>query len=82
LTEAAGWFAEQASQLKLKRDDPSGGIGTFEALETLMLGIRESWRFGKCFPSFGKLTQGFQTMISKHSVHAPKNNTDALRHSV
>ena len=40
LTEAAGWLAEKASRLKLRRDDPSGGIGTFEALETLALGIR------------------------------------------
>jgi hypothetical protein len=40
LTEAAGWLAEKASQLKLKRDDSEGGLGLFEALETLMLGIR------------------------------------------
>ena len=40
LKEAAGWFAEKVSQLKLRRDDSGGGIGTFEALETLMLGIR------------------------------------------
>ena len=36
LTETAGWFAEKASQFKLQRDDSDGGIGTFEALETLM----------------------------------------------
>jgi hypothetical protein len=40
LTEAAGWLVEKASQWKLKRDDSDGGIGTFEALETLTLGIR------------------------------------------
>ena len=38
--EAAGWFEEQAAQLKLGQDHASGGIGTFEALETLVLGIR------------------------------------------
>lgn len=40
LKEAAGWFAEKAAQLKLGEDRASGGIGTFEALETLSLGIR------------------------------------------
>jgi hypothetical protein len=39
LTEATGWLAEKASQLKLRGDESSGGIGTFEALETLTLGI-------------------------------------------
>src|ERR1700727_2799393 len=32
ITEATGWLAEKASQLKLKRDHSDGGIGTFEAL--------------------------------------------------
>jgi hypothetical protein len=38
LTEATGWLVERASQLKLKRDS-SGGLKTFEALETFALGI-------------------------------------------
>jgi hypothetical protein len=40
LSEAAGWLAEKASQIKLHRDHAGGGLGTFEALETLSLGIR------------------------------------------
>jgi hypothetical protein len=40
LTEVTGWLAEKASQFKLQRDDSGGGLGTFEALETLTLGIR------------------------------------------
>jgi hypothetical protein len=40
LKEAAGWLAEKAAQLKLREDHASGGIGTFETLETLGLGIR------------------------------------------
>lgn len=39
LTEVAGWLAEKASQFKLQRDDSGGGLGTFEALEALTLGI-------------------------------------------
>jgi hypothetical protein len=40
LMEAAGWLAEKASQFKLHRDAAEGGLGTFEALETLTLGIQ------------------------------------------
>ena len=40
MTEATGWLAEKASQIKLSGDDADGGIGTFEALETLGLGIQ------------------------------------------
>jgi hypothetical protein len=39
LMEATGWLAEKASKLKLRLDDP-GGLGTFESLETLSLGIQ------------------------------------------
>lgn len=38
LKVAAGWVAEKISRLKLQ-SDTDGGIGTFEALETLALGI-------------------------------------------
>ena len=40
ITEAVGWVAEKASRLKLGRDLDGLGLGTFEALETLSLGIR------------------------------------------
>jgi hypothetical protein len=49
-TEVAGWLAEKASQFKLQRDDSSGGLGTFEALETLTLGIRGKWALWKVLP--------------------------------
>ena len=38
LKQATAWLAEKASELKLRRDEP-GGLGTFQALETLTLGI-------------------------------------------
>jgi hypothetical protein len=38
LKEFGGWLAEKASRLKLKPND-KGGLGTFEALEFLALGI-------------------------------------------
>jgi len=40
LMEAVGWLMEKASRLKLQRDESGEGIGTFEALETLTLGIQ------------------------------------------
>jgi hypothetical protein len=40
LKEAAGWLMEKVSRLKLRRDESGEGLGTFEALEILTLGIR------------------------------------------
>jgi hypothetical protein len=40
LSEVTGWLAERASQCKLERAHSGAGIGTFEALETLTLGIQ------------------------------------------
>jgi hypothetical protein len=39
IKEAASWFAEKASRLKLRRQG-ADSLGTFETLETLALGIR------------------------------------------
>jgi hypothetical protein len=39
LMEAVGWLMEKASRFKLQSDESGEGIGTFEALETLTLGI-------------------------------------------
>jgi hypothetical protein len=68
LKEAAGWFAEKASQLKLKRDDSGGGIGTFEALETLMLGIRGKFALWQVLP-----------IIREVDVRIPDNNFETLK---
>jgi len=38
LKQATAWLAEKASKLKFRFDEPRG-LGTFEALETLTLGI-------------------------------------------
>jgi len=40
LMEAVGWLAEKASRLKLRQDASGRGLGTFEALELLTLGVR------------------------------------------
>lgn len=51
LMEAVGWLAEKASQLKLSRDGSCRGIGTFEALELLTLGIRGKSALWKTLPA-------------------------------
>src|SRR5437867_3954644 len=43
ITEAVGWVAERVSRLKLRRTGEGVGLGTFETLETLTLGIRGKW---------------------------------------
>lgn len=55
LKEATGWIAEKAAQFKLREDHATGGIGTFEALETLVLGIREKLALWQVLPVARKL---------------------------
>lgn len=50
LMEAAGWLAEKASQFKLHRDAAEGGLGTFESLETLVLGIQGKMALWRALP--------------------------------
>jgi hypothetical protein len=54
-TETAGWFVEKASQLTLRRDETEPGIGTFEALETLTLGIRGKLALWQVLPVIRKV---------------------------
>lgn len=55
LTEVTGWLAEKASQIKLERDNSGGGLGTFEALETLTLGIRGKLALWKALQVIGEV---------------------------
>jgi hypothetical protein len=48
--EAAGWLSEKASRLKLQQDESGTGLGTFEALETLSLGIRGKQALWRVLP--------------------------------
>jgi hypothetical protein len=49
LKDIAAWVAEKASQLKLRRDR-AGGLGTFEAMEALALGIIGKLELWKALP--------------------------------
>jgi hypothetical protein len=50
LAAATGWLVEMASRLKLRRDESGAGLGTFEALETLALGIQGKLSLWKILP--------------------------------
>ncbi len=50
LMQAIGWVGEKVSQFKLQRDDRGGGLGTFEALETLALGLRGKLALWRALP--------------------------------
>lgn len=66
LAEAAGWLVERASQFKLQRDDSSGGLGTFEALEALTLGIRGKLALWRVLP----LILRFDSRVPAHDYGA------------
>jgi hypothetical protein len=52
--EVLGWFSEKVSQLKMRRDH-SGGLGTFEALEMLALGIQGKIGLWTALPEIRKV---------------------------
>jgi hypothetical protein len=60
LKEASAWFAEKASRMKLTHDEP-GGLGSFEALEMLALGIlgkRSLWQALPLIADFDERVRG------------------------
>ncbi len=66
LTEAAGWLVEKTTQFKLQRDDSRGGLGTFEALETLTLGIRGKRALWKVLPKIREVDQRIPDLDFEH----------------
>lgn len=52
--EVLGWLSEKVGQLKLRRDH-SGGLGTFEALEMLSLGIQGKVSLWNALPEIRKV---------------------------
>lgn len=60
LKTASAWIAEKVTRLKLSRES-AGGLGTFQALEFLALGIQGKlalWRaLAVASPSDGRLNQ-------------------------
>lgn len=67
LTEAIGWFTERASQFKLHRDSSGAGLGTYEAIEAITLGIRGKLALWKALPE-----------IRNYDARIPDRNFSAL----
>jgi len=83
LMEVAGWFGEKASQFKLHRDS-SGGLGTFEALETLMLGVRGKLALWKALPLIREIDsripeQDYKILAARAEDQFSRVETERLR---
>jgi hypothetical protein len=55
LTESVGWLAERASQFKLHRDKSGAGLGIFEAIELLALGIGGKLALWQALPAICRI---------------------------
>ena len=70
LTEAIGWLGEKATAFKLSRDADGPGLGTFEALEMLTLGIRGKmalWQVLRAISEFDRRipAQDFEQLLAR-----------------
>ena len=81
--EAVAWLAEKASRFKLQRESP-GGLGTFEDLEALSLGIIGKLALWRVLPVIGELdarvpTMDFDTLAAKAHDHYARVEEYRLR---
>jgi hypothetical protein len=67
LMEAIGWMAEKASEFKLRRDNTGSGLGTFEALEVLSVGVQGKLALWRVLP-----------VIRETDPRVPECDTDRL----
>ena len=74
--EILGWLSEKTSELKLRRDH-SGGLGTFEALEMLGLGIQGKIGLWTALPEI----RASRTSTSRPSSPARKRSTTRSKNS-
>ena len=83
LKNAAAWFTEKVSRIKLRHDDPAG-IGAFEAFEALGLGVMGKfalWRaLSRIAPSDARLTgYDFEGLASRAQAQFDKVEEYRLR---
>ena len=81
--EALGWFSEKLGQLKLRRDH-SAGLGTFEALEMLGLGIQGKVSLWTVLPEIRKVDPripdlDFATLLSRAQTQYNQVEEQRLR---
>lgn len=84
LKETAAWLAEKISQLKLGRDGEAIGIGTFEALESLTLGIRGKLGLWRVLPILRKVDAripdiDFEQLAARAEEQFVRVDTERLR---
>ena len=76
--EWASWLAEKVSRLKLKHDS-GDGLGTFEALEFLVLGIHGKRALWLALAAVALTTLDYSGQISGLSLRARKISTQGWR---
>jgi len=81
--EVLGWFSEKLGQLKLRRDH-SAGLGTFEALEMLGLGIQGKVSLWTVLPEIRKVDPripdlDFATLLSRAQTQYNQVEEQRLR---
>jgi hypothetical protein len=81
--EVLGWISEKAGQLKLRRDS-NGGLGTFEALETLALGIQGKLGLWKSLPAIREIDPrvpdlDFDTLLARAQTQYNQVEEQRLR---
>jgi hypothetical protein len=83
LKDAAAWFTEKVSRIKLRHDNPAG-IGAFEAFEALGLGVmgkRALWRaLSRIAPNDARLSgYDFEVLASRAQAQFDKIDEYRLR---
>jgi hypothetical protein len=81
--EVLGWLSEKVGQLKLRREH-SGGLGTFEALETLALGIQGKIGLWTVLPEIRKVDPripdlDFTTLLARAQAQYKEVEEQRLR---
>lgn len=72
--EWSAWLAEKVSRLKLKHGSMDD-VGTFEALEFLVLGIHGKWALWRALWCWRPVTIGLMDQILATSLTGPKVST-------
>jgi hypothetical protein len=81
--EVLGWLSEKVGQLKLRRDH-GGGLGAFEALEMLALGIQGKVGLWNALPEIRKVDRrvpdlDFATLLSRARTQYSQVEEQRLR---
>ena len=73
MKEWGAWLTEKVSRLKLKHG-AADGLGTFEALEFLVIGIHGKRALWRAMAAVASMIRACRALTSGNSSPAPKTN--------